>query len=136
MNTYVYHQGDPPKNVYVVVSGNFEIIRTTINQQKSIADIPRNLLGGQRSLNTAGGKISLRKKAKNSDIRIAIIQKGQIFGHDDVVNDRCYTTSVKCVSNNCQLYVISAHEFYHKLKKDDTCWKNLTSLVSDNDKYT
>ena len=34
------------------------------------------------------------------------------------------------------LYMISAHEFYHKMKKDDTCWKNLNLLVSDNDKYT
>lgn len=98
-----------------------------------MTEVPRNLLGGGRSLNT-GGKISLRKKAKNNNICIAIIQKGQIFGHDDVINDRPYTTSVKCVSNNGRLYVISAHEFYFKMKKDDFCWRKLNNIIDDHDK--
>ena len=76
--------------------------------------MPRNLLGGARSKHT-GGKIFLRKKQKHNEIRISIIQKGQIFGHDDVVYDRPYTTSVKCVSKNGILYMISAHKFYRKL---------------------
>jgi CRP-like cAMP-binding protein len=98
----------------VVISGNFEIIRTTHNKGKVKSEVPRNLLGGARSMHT-GGKISLRKKQKTNEIRISIVQKGQIFGHDDVVFDRPYTTSVKCVSNNGMLYMISAHEFYHKM---------------------
>ena len=46
MGSFVYNQGDPPQNVYVVVSGNFEIIRTTKNHQRTVTEVPRNLIRG------------------------------------------------------------------------------------------
>ena len=137
MNTYIYNQGEPPKNVYVVVDGSFEIIRTTHNRIKTINEVPRNLLQTSAAISPSssktGGKIPLRKKILSCDVRIAIVQKGAIFGHDDVVSDRGYTTSVKCVSNNGMLYVISAPVCYVELRKVETCWRGVPALASEHD---
>ena len=39
-----------------------------------------------------------KQKLSFQDIRVALLGPGNSFGEDDVIRDRPYTTSVKCVS--------------------------------------
>ena len=43
-------------------------------------------------------QMAMDKKANFFDIRILTASKGYLLGHEDVINDRNYTTSVKCSS--------------------------------------
>ena len=44
-------------------------------------------------------------------IRLTFIGKGQIFGEEDFVNGRNYTTTVKCSSNTAIVFMIKSSEF-------------------------
>ena len=41
-------------------------------------------------------------------IKISILCAGQMFGHEDVMNSRNYTTTIKCISNDAKVYCIKA----------------------------
>jgi hypothetical protein len=46
-----------------------------------------------------------------------------MFGDEDIINNRHYTTTVRCLSTNANLYCIKAEEFINKFGKDDKTWK-------------
>jgi hypothetical protein len=46
-----------------------------------------------------------------------------MFGEDDVIFERNYTTSIICRSNLGQVFAIKVQEFFRKLKANDECWK-------------
>ena len=49
------------------------------------------------------------------------------------MNDRNYTTTVKCVSNRASIYICKAEEFYNMIKRDDKSWKILADETFDRD---
>jgi len=59
-----------------------------------------------------------------------------MFGNEDVLNARNYTTTVKCLSNEASLYKIKAEEFTHRMSRDDNTWRMLKSLSSTKDHTT
>jgi hypothetical protein len=48
-------------------------------------------------------------------------------GQEDVLNDRNYTCSVRCLSEG-SMFCIKAHEFLHKMSKDEKTWKLIREL--------
>ena len=56
---------------------------------------------------------------KASDMTIAVIGDYQIFGHEDVLFNRNYTTTAKCISSTGIYYTCKAEEFRTIIKKDD-----------------
>lgn len=62
------------------------------------------------------------EKYKSNTFKVGIVTVNQIFGHEDVVNMRNYTTTVKCLSNEAALFVCKADEFYHKVNTDEKAW--------------
>ena len=76
---------------------------------------------------------SVEKKMKPHIIRVALLNIGQIFGHEDIMNQRNYTTSVKSVSNDSELYCCSANDFHYFMHKDDRTWGKLTKMVTSRD---
>ena len=50
---------------------------------------------------------------------IAVIGDYQIFGHEDVLFNRNYTTTAKCISSTGIYYTCKAEEFRTIIKKDD-----------------
>lgn len=69
-------------------------------------------------------------------IKISIVCPGQYFGEEDVLNDRNYTTTVRCLSNEAYLYCVKAEEFTHRMSRDDKTWKMLHKLNLDKDDFT
>ena len=56
-----------------------------------------------------------------------------MFGHQDVLNHRNYTTSVKCISNSASIYCCKAEEFYSIINRDEKSYKILASICDQKD---
>jgi hypothetical protein len=52
-----------------------------------------------------------------------------MFGEEDVINERNYTTTMKCLTANCIVYCIKKEEFLHKLGRDEKTWSSITSRI-------
>ena len=52
-----------------------------------------------------------------------------MFGEDDLIHEREYTTTVICRSNVGQVFAIKASEFLRRLKSNEECWKVILQQV-------
>jgi hypothetical protein len=99
----------------VVFRGEFEISRKKIvsNQLKEVE--ARQMIGPfKQSVNTKC--YSLGKKAKFVDLVLSLASKGQTLGFEDGFNERNYTLTMKCVSNEGILYKVKSQEFFSKVR--------------------
>jgi len=136
-NFQVYNQGDRADKVFIVKSGEFEIIRIAKYRPKRITDDSkvRLLLG---PTNRTSIKAILKNEAhipnaKRQEVRLSAIRAGQCVGIEDALNNRNYTTSVRCTSSTGQCYMLKANEFFVKIGKDDRSWKMITDSLYVND---
>lgn len=87
----IYKENEPAKFIYIVQQGEFEVSRIRDTEITENLDINSGVYHGNH--------ISFKqKKKKNIIMRIGIIGPGQVFGDEDVLNGRCYSTTVKCIS--------------------------------------
>lgn len=133
---FIYNQGDLADYVYIIESGDFEVTRTSkVSKQSRESSLTMQShqiksligpLGNKNSIkNTKGNGINQNIKNKQQLIKVALIGKGQIFGQEDVLSNRNYTTSVQCVSMNAAVYCMKAEEFNYRMAKDERVWKSL-----------
>jgi hypothetical protein len=69
-------------------------------------------------------------KQKTSHIRLATCEIGQILGFYDYGS--LYSTSLKCVTTEGQLYYIKSEEFMQKIKRDERVFKQLVDMTLEN----
>ena len=55
--------------------------------------------------------------------RVSIIGTGQTFGEEDVMVERNYTCSVKCISKFADVFCMKYDEFLRKFKGNKESWK-------------
>ena len=130
MNQIIYKQGDPVTNVYVVSEGTFEVVRTNVlkkeDDKKRMAFPPnvRRYLGPYDICQSQdlSNNFPLNKKKRNHKLKVSLIDKNQVFGQEDAMNDRNYTTTVKCISNRASIFYCKSAEFYNIIKRDDKSW--------------
>ena len=65
---------------------------------------------------------TLQKKVNYIDLKIGVANIGQPLGLEDVVNERNYTYSVRCIEEGT-MYQVLDREFLHRVKKDDKVYK-------------
>ena len=51
-----------------------------------------------------------------------------MLGQEDVINERNYTTTVKCLSTEGALFSIRTEEFVHKLGSDERVWNIIKGI--------
>ena len=61
-------------------------------------------------------------------MKVAVIGPNQIFGHEDVLFQRDYTTTAKCISNNAIYYMCKAEQFRNLIQKDDKIFDILSNI--------
>ena len=71
---------------------------------------------------------------KEQTMRITTLCYGKMFGEEDVINERFYTTTVICSSSTGVLYCIKADEFLAKFKSSSRTWKALVDRIIEKDK--
>jgi len=87
-NHTVYKEGDQPQHVYIIKSGEFEVIKKVkhhLGQNDAFLDILSTNPSYPRSIN----KMSSQNK------KCAQIGKGNIFGEQEVVSNTPRTTTIK-----------------------------------------
>lgn len=62
--------------------------------------------------------------------------KGHVLGHEDVMNDRNYTTSVKCQSHEGTVFAMRSDEFLANMAKNERAWSCLHAMSDERDKIT
>jgi hypothetical protein len=59
---------------------------------------------------------------------MSLIGVGQVFGDDDVIQDRQYKASLKCTQNDSFVYTIVKVDFLRFFKKNGEAWTSMWSL--------
>ena len=62
--------------------------------------------------------------------------KGYLLGHEDMINDRKYTTSVRCISYEGTVYALKSEEFLERMRVLDKTWDFLVEMAVERDKMT
>ncbi|CAI2379308.1 unnamed protein product [Moneuplotes crassus] len=139
----VYKEGDPSQFVYIILKGEFELVKKFRQIEEKEINYKRyvksNMLDNPRgnhalSKSEVDPKIAQFSKNKslsnnneyNQQYQIALLCKGQMFGDQDTFFERPYTSTVICRSNDGELYRITRENF-QKLKNHGDCWKKITS---------
>jgi len=68
--------------------------------------------------------------------RVTLIGSGQIFGEEDVTQERPshsrkYTVSVKCISNKANVFMMKADDFLKKFKANKESWRIINLVVEE-----
>ena len=127
---YVYKEGDESDYVYIVINGDFELVKQVkhvekkeMNYKKYIHSNLINKPSVDSNRSEVDAKIAQFTRVKvltnssecNNHYRIALLAHGQMFGDQDAFHERPYQTSVVCRSNDGLLYQITRENF-QKLK--------------------
>lgn len=127
----IYKQGTIAKSIYIVTTGDFEIVRRNKLMKKeerkdtSLANI-KNYLGPLKAQeHDITNNFPLNMRSKSHYMKVSVLGKNQMFGHEDVLNNRNYTTTVKCISNHASIYCCKAEEFFNIINRDERSRKIL-----------
>lgn len=162
---YVCHQGEKPTHLYIIMEGDFEIMRKKKSQfvlmdptstdkiatgkhitQQKVSEYlgPRSYLRAPEvkvehfSIAKVQTNNTLRHgpRGQAAQVRIMIASQGHIFGQDDILNDRDHTISVRCISKKGKLFVMKAEDFLKSIKKDSQALVLFDRIVKDRDTMT
>ena len=116
--------------VYIIKEGEVEALRQIKklhSKAKASNQDNKFFLGNNAQLRKCTQPEKIVTKGKDNHkpqmIRLSQICSGQMFGEEDVVNNRNYTTTVRCISTSAVIYCIKAEEFLLKLSKEDNSWQ-------------
>ena len=62
-------------------------------------------------------------------IKLALLGPGQVFGEDDMIAERNYSSSLVCNANGSQLYAMSKSEFFRIFKSNAEAWKLMFKIA-------
>jgi CRP-like cAMP-binding protein len=107
----------PSDHMYIIKSGQFEMTRTLRSVGKlQVQDFDTNEGIYNQKRNTVH-KI-MPKISQGIVIKLSHLCSGHIFGEEDIINERNYTTTVKCISSTGVIYVLSNEHFYENFQKN------------------
>lgn len=152
-NQVVYREGDPSETIYIVKSGDFEVSRKhqknadySLKPRNEAAgkanpgDLWKNLFenNGEETKGTAvstnkgkygdkGGKkgqVMMERQVRNVEtFKLVLLGPGQIFGDDDVLFNRPYSSTIVCRSNLGTVIRMNGPELLKKMRANEECWK-------------
>ena len=56
-------------------------------------------------------------------IRLSVLSAGQMHGEWDVVMDKKYTTTLKCIEEDSEAFVMNRPDFMRLFKTNEEAWK-------------
>lgn len=119
----------------MVKDGEFEVTRKRRVLVRTKANVNYGSLIGTNPVKSYSS-VSIKQAHPVKPIRLAFIGKGQIFGEEDFVNGRNYTTTVKCCSNTATVFMIKSCEFSKNFQKDSVTWDIILKNVRAKDNHT
>lgn len=129
-NQFVYHQRFDSKYIYVIVSGEFEILRqqkVKNNEQDKVTIPSINDICPKKQLVGAQNRIKSRNptQSKQYSIRISLCSSGHVLAWDDALEGRPYTTSALCkAASGGSLLKISRNAFIGEVFREKKVMEN------------
>lgn len=81
---------------------------------------------GRLSEKAAGkkGQVMMEKQVRNVEtFKLVLLGPGQLFGDDDVLFNRPYSSTIVCRSNQGTVIRMNGHELLKKMRTNEECWK-------------
>jgi len=104
-------------NVYIVLSGEFEIRRRKLNKLTKKEHEFKKVKAMNESVKSMNKTKLILEAAKiktqlpTSQIIMGRVGQGSIIGHDDFLADRPYSKTVVCMTKQAEVYSISSNSF-------------------------
>lgn len=123
-NQIVFKEGDQCCFVYVVLQGEFEITKLI----KPVAEKDEHwnfYIGPLREKSGINERLvkHINKNPGYLPQRITIIGVGNMIGEEDASQERGYTSTCKCLSQNGVLLAIKTNDFFFRVKTNEDTWK-------------
>jgi CRP-like cAMP-binding protein len=132
--------------VYIIRNGEFEVNKKFKKEEvksfdmskligiqknkdsKSHSDMKRGSdKAGMKTSNVHGSQIQIAGRQRNIEtFKLALLGPGQMFGEEDVVQERNFSSTVVCRSNQGLLFC--------KLKGNEECWRIILNQIKNKDK--
>lgn len=122
MNQNILSQNEESKYVYIIKQGDFDVF-CKIKQTKQKSDDPLD------------NRVK-KERIFYKEMKVGTVSKGHLIGFNDVMLNRPYSVSVKCIVNSAIAYKIQADEFTNRMQKDQQSWSVLCKMCKDKDQIT
>ncbi len=60
--------------------------------------------------------------AGQSNVKLSLMGPGLVFGDDDILTNRPYKASLKCVTNDSLVYLLQRDEFLRIFRTENETW--------------
>ncbi|KAL4505478.1 hypothetical protein ABPG72_002540 [Tetrahymena utriculariae] len=107
LGEYIYQQGQESENMFIVIEGDFFVTKSYLISNEIQDSNKTSKIYMKRCKNS---KYFLSKEAE-----ICILSKGQIFGEDDLYLQQNRSYSIKCLTQDAILWVVSNKIFNAKI---------------------
>lgn len=88
------------------------IRKRKVKKKKDDTQMTRSFIGPKKANGQNNHALKLRDKPHDEmEIKVSNLGKGQIIGFNDLIANRLYSTSVKCISSQGSVFEIKADEF-------------------------
>lgn len=79
---------------------------------------------------------NLQIKTKVNELKIALVCQGNLIGTEDAINQRNYSTTVKCSSLTGSLFTLKIEDFNHWVGKNEKTMRMIREMSLEKDKNT
>ena len=134
--------------IFVIWQGEFEISKQVCTTKQR--DIDAKALINDRltevtdtnlfkKYNTKVGELCSSKLIQNNitsnkRYKISIQGMGHMLGEEDVITERGYSTTAKCLSESAVVFCMKSGEFLRQFKGNSDCWKKILKVALDKEK--
>ena len=70
------------------------------------------------------------------ELKIALVCQGNLIGTEDVINQRNYSTTIKCTTTSGSLYTLKTEDFHFWIGKNEKTMKMIKELSNEKDQIT
>jgi len=121
-NQIVYREGDEADTIFIVQVGDFEASRKYQPQVDYSKMRQEEIKPGRPS--DAGTHVIIDRQVRSVEtFKLALMGPGQMFGDDDLLFNRPYSSSVVCRSSGGTLLKINGAELLKKMRANEECWR-------------
>ena len=135
---FVFEQGGRPAHVFIVVVGEFELLRRSRLHKcrpesgQMRASIKNGRIEQQQTNGTSSNLVNQRK-TQYEEFTIATVGRGQLICLEDVVKNRYNTTSAKCLTQNGILLAFKAQDILYYSKRDFSMYLKYIEMTNIED---
>ena len=127
----VYSEGQKADHIYILMEGNFEMVKKLDHEDKRRAAALQTLVKGEEKVKVTNVLTEKHRHIEDFPIdqHISIFEKGSMIGDADVFSGKVYQSTVKCNSQKGILLKMPRNGFL-RLRKTQTAWQEVLEQIA------